>query len=330
LTVKADATPLVVIIATAGRPVLLERTLASLARCTIPDCYEGTVVVENGPRAGTETVVDSSNANCPALSVRYLHEQTANKSRALNRALGAVGEGLVLFLDDDVRVHDQLLVRYAEAARGLRGGAFFGSSCGVDYEVRPPEWFIPVLPYSARGMDLKGSDRLWEYLGCSWAAFAADLREAGRFDPDLGPGAAAGAGGQETDMQRRLAALGASRIDLPEVLVWHWVPQERCSRRWVLKRRFREGISSTLARRRSGDGRLALLAGILRDGMRNAASVAWHAARRDRTRMWAGLGGMFAMGGRVKGLLLPGATSRAVHGEDGAAEGIRRFQNSNV
>src|SRR5690606_15592913 len=129
--------------------------------------------------------------------------------------LATIGEGLVVFFDDDVRLDPAVLAHYATAAEGLDGGVFFGGSFGVDYEKPPPQWLLPLLPFSARGMDLKSKDRLWEYLGFNWAAFATDIRGLGGFDPNFGPGSPTGATGQETTMQHQMDEAGMRRIDLP-------------------------------------------------------------------------------------------------------------------
>ena len=46
-----------VLIAAAGKPTLLKRTLDSLAAAQKPGSYRGTLVVENGPQCGVEAVV---------------------------------------------------------------------------------------------------------------------------------------------------------------------------------------------------------------------------------------------------------------------------------
>ena len=61
-----------------------------------------------------------------SLDARYLFESAGNKSKALNTALAQIGEGLVVFLDDDIRVGPDLLEVYAEAARSSEYAASDG------------------------------------------------------------------------------------------------------------------------------------------------------------------------------------------------------------
>ena len=228
---------LYVVIATHDRPDLLKRTLESLAQCTQPETYRATAVVENGSKSGTEVIVRD---HADALNARYLFTPKANKSYALNVALKHIDDGLIYFTDDDVRFHPEVLVRYAEAARGISGGVYFGGPTEVDYEERPPDWLIPSLPHSAKGGEQDGD---WEYaLGFNWAAFATDVKGCGGFSEERGPGA--GNIGQETDMQKQLEASGVEQQFVDGARVWHYVPKERCNPQWLLRRYYRMGKGS--------------------------------------------------------------------------------------
>lgn len=227
-----------VLIPTHERPRLLERTLESLARCPQPEEYREAIVIENGSKSGAEKIV---GAYRDALQARYLYTPRGNKSHALNQALTEIADGLIIFFDDDVRVHRGVLQAYAEAAAGVEGGMFFGGSTRVDYELEPPEWLVEYLPASATGWP--EGDRPGEktsFLGFNWAAFASDLRACGGFNPTVGPGTLST--GQETEMQQRLLAWGAAPAYVPDALVWHYVPESRCTPSWVLARGYRTGI----------------------------------------------------------------------------------------
>ena len=233
--------PLTILIPTHGRPTLLKRTLDSLAQCVLTESYEELVVIENGSRVGAKKVVASLP---PRLNARYMNREQGNKSFALNEALNTIRGGLVVFFDDDVRVHPDVLVRYAEVARGVEKGVFFGGPTDVDYEQPPPAWLLEYLPPSAKGWATDGE---WEnedfnfFLGFNWAAFAADLEMLGGFDNDVGPGTSST--GQETDMQKRLLSGNVKQQFVPGAKVWHYVPKERCSPAWALKRQYRNAVT---------------------------------------------------------------------------------------
>ena len=238
------------VIATHDRRELLERTLDSLAQCRIPAGFGGTLVVENGSRAGTEEIVRRAPAT---LGARYLFEPVGNKSRALNLALEATDtdDGLFIFLDDDVRMPPTLLESYVRSAAVAGRGHFFGGPVAPDYEQAPPEWLVRFLPLSARGWapgDPASVASKPFFLGFNWAAYSDDLRRVGGFNEQFGPGAVTGSVGQEGEMQRRLAAAGVSARFVPEAMVHHWVPRDRCSSDWALERAYRDGIRMGLLR----------------------------------------------------------------------------------
>ena len=257
---------LTVLIPTHGRPTLLGRTLASLGACRLPEGYAETVVVENGSRAGAEAVVAEAAEAHPHLRLRYLHVERANKSHALNEALATVGEGLAVFFDDDVRLEPGVLEAYAKAAEAHPARTFFGGPFGCDYEEAPPQWLLPLLPFSARGTDFDGGERPGEYLGFNWAAHTIDLQSVGGFDPNFGPGSPTGARRQESEMQRRLQQAGYKAVDVTGAVVWHYVPDDRCSPSWAVQRMYRSGLGNG-AQARSGIG-----ARLLRIGARTVAT----------------------------------------------------------
>jgi glycosyltransferase involved in cell wall biosynthesis len=226
-----------VLIPTHERPELLERTLESLAQCTQPKEYDGAIVIENGSKAGAEAIVGTYQ---DALQARYMYVPRGNKSHALNEALTEIENGLTIFFDDDVRVHRGILQAYARAAADIKGKMFFGGPTRVDYEGEPPEWLAEYLPASATGWPEEDRPDEKTFLGFNWAAFASDLKACGGFNPTVGPGTLST--GQETEMQRQLLDWGARPTYVPDALVWHYVPESRCTPSWVLDRGYRTGI----------------------------------------------------------------------------------------
>ncbi len=234
-----------VLIATAGRPDLLNRTLSSLSLCDLPSRYCGTVVVENGLKQSVESIVNSCS---PSMLLRYMHVPEPNKSGALNAGLACLPDkSLIFFTDDDVRFDSHVLVNYAKAARSHGDRCFFGGPTGVDYEKKPPEWLLPFLPIAARPFSLTPDEQYVINghlpIGFNWAAFAGDIRKLGGFNTMRGPGSSINSTGQESEMQRRLLADNVKAVYLSDALVWHYVPIERCRPLWTLNRTFRHGVA---------------------------------------------------------------------------------------
>jgi hypothetical protein len=247
-----------VVIATHRRAELLERTLESLTDTRKPDGFKRVIIVENGEADGSRQVCERFSAVLP---LNYRHLPTPGKGRSLQWALEHLGHGFALFLDDDVRVCEDLLERYAQSAERYGKGHFFGGPLKVDYEVEPLDWLRSYVPKSATGwtprdpaMPLHGQER---FLGANFGAFVEDLLDVGGFSSRIGPGALrAGTegnpAGSERELQDRMLVRGHTPIYVEGAVVWHFVPRERCTVGWALHRMFRNefyGVVSLAAHR---------------------------------------------------------------------------------
>ncbi len=235
--------PLIVAIPTRERPELLARTLGFLAKCFVPDGFLKVVVVENGGGRDAEKIVAHCRAPFP---ISYQAIPRPGKNNALNKVVTTYPEAFIIFLDDDIRVDVNVLLEYAKAAARTGSGVFFGGRCLVDYEALPAAWLMHYLPLSAKGWSGGSSScEIREALGFNWGAFARDILTAGGFSNCRGPGMVHSIG-DESEMQVRLIHFGGHGEDLPEALVWHYVPRERCSEQWLIQRNYQHGIASGL------------------------------------------------------------------------------------
>ncbi len=229
--------PFYTVIATTRRGKLLDRTLTSLANCTLPTNYAGTIIVENGEKGDAEKVITPFLIS---LSIEYHYVSEANKSRALNAIIPQLSPNAFLFFtDDDVRFAQDTLMHYMNALQQHKHGVFMGGRLEIDYESPPPEWLVPFLLSSARGWEWLGKSKLGvteTFLGANWGAFLADILAVGGFDADYGPGSQSSMRGQESVMQNRMYRAGIRPIYLPNACIWHYVPAERCTPDWVLTR----------------------------------------------------------------------------------------------
>lgn len=232
---------MIIVIPTCQRGELLERTLQCLVGADLPDTLKRVYVVENGKKEQAETKIAPFRKHLP---LEYRYTPVGSKSAALNLVLGECSGEFVVFFDDDVRIDPGCVRAYAAAAAGKSGGEFYAGRCEVDYDVPPPEWLKPYLPYSAKGWSYGSEVRELKEplaLGFNWAAFADDLKRAGNFNADIGPGRLISVG-EETDLQKIMFSQGVKGIYLPDAVVWHHVPADRCSLDWTLERNRRMGL----------------------------------------------------------------------------------------
>lgn len=233
-----------VLIATHGRPELLERTLRSLVAAATLSEVGKVVVVENGGAFGAEGICKKFENILPVL---FESIAEANKSVALNAGLEMCDSDLIFLTDDDVEIPRGLLRTYQTAGEKSKSGVFYGGPTKAQFEVTPEPWLRTLLPLSARGSeDASDSVSPGLFIGFNWAAYKEDLMKAGGFNPSFGPGSTTGATGQESEMQRRLMAIGCRGEFIVNAVVSHYVPVERCSKDWLIKRAFRQGVEKGL------------------------------------------------------------------------------------
>lgn len=276
------------LIPTHGRRRLLARTLESLTACELPSSLASIVIVENGAPAGARQACQRVADRLP---IHYRWAPEPSKSAALNLGVAEIrDDDLVVMSDDDVVFEQETLAEYARAAGAAPRGWFFGGPFAADYEQAPPPWLTGFLPPSAVGWDPDpdsfdaSKDR---FFGCNWAAYARDLRAAGGFDLQLGPGTAKNATGEEFQMQRRLHRAGLRSRLLPSARVRHYVPIDRCSPEWALARSHRNGLAKGIAQLTRDWRRAAIyhaMNGIRYSAATAAAPLAVMAGERHRFR----------------------------------------------
>jgi len=225
---------MIVLIATTGRDNFLRRTLNSIAECILPNSFSKVIVVENGRKGNTESLLSEFVSKLP---LQYEYVNRPNKGNALNYALAKLSNSLVLFTDDDVRFHTYTLTTYAEESRNAKRGVFYGGRVEIDYEKEPEQWLKPYLTPSSRGWKAP-QERPKYYLGCNWAAYVDDIKNAGLFNPLSWVKHHVA---EETDMQIRLMEKGLKSKYLHNAIIWHFVPKNRCSPLWALRRAYING-----------------------------------------------------------------------------------------
>lgn len=238
--------PVNVVICTYGRCDLMRRTLESLAGVNRPGGFEQVWVIENGSDDGTRGVCEQMRGRLP---LKYVNLPQKGKSRALQYALEAIGRGLVIFTDDDVRLAPESLVAYVKAAGHHGPGCFYGGPVYIDYERQPPGWLLAHLPPSVTGWQLDDPDTpitKATFLGANYGGFVEMILKAGGYDADLGIGSQGNPVGEEFEIQDRLLAAGCRGVYIPDAKVWHYVPKVRSSPKWTMRRHERIWFTSAL------------------------------------------------------------------------------------
>lgn len=237
---------IIVLIAVAGNDSPIEATLDSLSKCIKPLNYKQTIIVENGPKCGIELLLKKYEST---LNLKYLYQPRANKSAALNTALETIEENSLLFMtDDDTTFDKNILLEYNKRIIEIGFGYFFGGKMNVKYEKSPDKVLLPYLPTSSKPWPSKGTNynALKKFLGMNWAAFSDDLKNAGGFNVNFGPGTTPRRTGQEHKMQEDLIKIGIEPQFVATAKVWHKVPVQKSTKEFALSRQKQFGLMQGL------------------------------------------------------------------------------------
>lgn len=231
-----------IVIPTYNRNDLLKRLLQSIVDAIRPETLVGIWVVENGVKSGSDGVVDAFKDK---LNVYYLYEDLAGPSFARNKGIIDSNADFLILFDDDIRIDINTLIAYENAFLKYGEDFFYGGPLHIDYEFKPEDWLLKYLPWSAQGGDLGDVEKLVSeplFLGANFAISRKLFDKCGKFDSHC-PVGQTGLLGEETRLQQRFLESGAKGIYLPNAVVWHYVPSERCSEEWALDRQFRHGLT---------------------------------------------------------------------------------------
>lgn len=231
-------------ICTYNRAGLLARTLEAMQGMLPPgDCRVEIVVVDNNSTDVTARVVAEA-ARMGTRPVIYLHEPRQGKSFALNTALDHATGDVVALTDDDVVPGVDWATRIVERFRQERVSFVFGKAL--------PRWAIVPPPelLTVRGRDIWGPLGLVDYgdvpaiyvpertdqslpIGANVAFQRSALVRIGGWRTDLGKVNNSLISGEDHEIFSRLKRQGLySGYYDPEIVVRHYVPAERLTRRY--------------------------------------------------------------------------------------------------
>lgn len=238
-----------VAVCTHNRADVLGGALASLAAQTLPAANWELLVVDNGSTDSTRQIV-SDFQQATGLAVRYIFEARLGIALARNRAWREARTEFIAFTDDDARAEPEWLARLLRVFRTVspRPAGVTGR-IDLDWLGPRPAWFPERFePLFAR-YDMGPAAHWLEaggYLVTCNAAFAcATLEAVGGFREDLGHAGNVNLrawGGEDSEIYIRLTRAGHRLYYEPAAVVYHLVPPERQTRRYLVRRLYLNGL----------------------------------------------------------------------------------------
>ena len=249
---------LTVVICTHNRSALLERALASLnAAARSDDGAVELLVVANACADDTTSVLrryQSEPAASHQLPLRWTEEPDPGKSRALNRAISMIADGVISFVDDDHRVDAAYLISVFEAALSYPQAGLFCGRILPDWDGREPRWVHDTGPYriyplpvphyhqgeTAKEISTEGPAPGGGNLSVRREVFD----RVGPFSPELGPHGHDLGGGEDSDFVGRCLAASERIQYVPTIVQHHYVDPERLRLGYLLRKSFQRSRSN--------------------------------------------------------------------------------------
>lgn len=232
-----------IVLCTRNRAELLSHALASLQAIDYPAQKVELVLVDNGSTDATREVADSSAKRFP-FAVRYVHEPIPGLSVARNRGISEARGRFLLFTDDDQLVDRAILREFARVIDRYQARVIQGA-IELEFTEPPPAWLRDPLdgyfgktPAGGEGPmegDLYGGNML----------LSRDLLESAKgFREDLGKGKVGYC--EDTELSRRLRALGQLVYFAPGAVQKHVIGPDRMTPSFIRKTAFEKGLSHGL------------------------------------------------------------------------------------
>lgn len=232
-----------VILCTYNNCESLKRTLNSLKAMSVPGGLGWELlIVDNNSHDGTKEIV-SHFQTISGLNVRYVFEKKQGLSYARNCGVHEAKGKVIVFTDDDVIADPYWLTSVARAFEEYDIAGIGGRIFPI-WEKPKPKWLTPdlygywaILDYGEKPYYLSAAN-IW---GANFAVRADMFQKYGGFDTTLGRVPGKLYAGEDTYFLRKLINGGERLLYWPAATVYHVIPWQRISKRYLRKWKFDQG-----------------------------------------------------------------------------------------
>tara|TARA_R110000737_G_scaffold161270_3_gene189176 strand:+ start:433 stop:1353 length:921 start_codon:yes stop_codon:yes gene_type:complete len=243
-------------ICTYNREKYLPQIFESIRKQTLStDKYEVVLINNNSP-GNTKELYDSFKAENPEIDFKYFEEFQQGLSFARNRSIDEAKGEIITFLDDDAFIdpkYFEILVDEFDKNENVNA---LGGKILLHYEDGIPNWENKYLNSILGYFDSGDEEKFFkppQYPRGSNMAFRTSLfKEIGQFDTNFGRTGGNMMGGEEKELFNRIYKSGTKVKYVPTALVYHCVPIERTTSKFVKTQAIGVGYSQQLSSRKDG------------------------------------------------------------------------------
>jgi len=226
-----------VVIPTYNRQDLLSRTLDSLLAARVPPGLAVSVtVVDNNSKDNTRGIVEGYMSQF-AGRLNYVFESRQGRTSALNAGIAATKGDLIGMIDDDEEVAAGWY-ECVHAAFSAGDVDFIGGPCVPRWGIEPPSW-VPkdcsgVIGWIDSGAEIVpyNNEHPGMLMGGNAVLTRAIFEKIGPYSPALGRTAKRLLAGEDRDMYDRLLRVGARGFYRPDLIIYHYIPPERLTKKY--------------------------------------------------------------------------------------------------
>ena len=238
---------LTLVIPTYNRAQSLLRALDSVARQTLDPAVWECLIIDNASTDHTVEAVTQFAEAHPTLNLRIVREEQQGVAHARNRALQEATTEFVCSIDDDERINEGFLEAYLRFFESHPEAAVAGGRIIAEYEQGRPAWMSrwterpianpmdygdTIRPFPAGALPGGGNMGFRRSVALQFG-FATEL---GRVGGKL-------IGGEENDFLLRMREAGHTLWYLPDAVMWHIIPAEKCTDAYLNRLAYHIGIS---------------------------------------------------------------------------------------
>ncbi len=239
-----------VVVPTYNRSALLRRTIASLLEASVPNGLNVTVlIVDNNSKDDTEAVVREIAAQTDR-TVVYVKETKQGSSHTRNAGISSGAGDIIGFIDDDEEIdrrwYDVVEREFRDESVDFIGGPYLPNWAAPAPDWLPPGYHAAIGVVLPKPRAVFGQGFSGNLMGGNAVIRRKVFDQLGTYSTRLGRSGKGLLSEEDAEFCRRLMTAKVHGMYVPDLLIHHYIPVERLTRRyhrrWCYWRAVSQGV----------------------------------------------------------------------------------------